>query len=355
MIPVTKSFLPPIEEYMAQVQRAYNKGWLTNRGELVIELEQKLVDYLELKECRMLCMNNGTIPLQIALKLLGNSGEIITTPFSYVATTAAIAWEHCTPVFVDIHPEYLTIDETKIEAAITPRTTCILATHVFGNPCNIEAIEEIAQKYNLKVIYDAAHCFGVKYKGKSIFEYGDISTCSFHATKIFHTGEGGAIFCKDKALLDLIFLTHSFGHIGDQYYRLGINGKMSELQAAMGLAVLNYMEPIIEKRKKNFELYTQHLHGKFQTIKIRENTNFNYSYVPYILNSELHLKQTLEKLTAINVNARRYFYPSLNTLSFYANYHSCPISEKISNSILCLPTYFELLEDEIETISNHIN
>jgi dTDP-4-amino-4,6-dideoxygalactose transaminase len=205
MINVTKTFLPPLAEYVAQIQRAYTNEWITNRGELVLELEQKLSLYLKLEQSKMLITNNGTVPIQIALKLLGNQGEIITTPFSYVATTAAIVWENCTPVFVDIHPEYLTIDETKIEAAITDKTTCILATHVFGNPCRIEEIERIAFKYNLKVIYDAAHSFGVQYKGKSIFEYGDVSICSFHATKLFHTGEGGAVFCKDKELFHQIY------------------------------------------------------------------------------------------------------------------------------------------------------
>jgi dTDP-4-amino-4,6-dideoxygalactose transaminase len=185
-INVTKTFFPPIEEYQLQLQRIWKKQWLTNRGELVLELEEKLKNYLSVSN--IIVTNNGTIPLQIAMKLLGNGGEIITTPFSYVATTAAIVWENCTPVFVDIHPEYLTIDETKIEAAITPKTTAILATHVFGNPCHVEAIEAIAKKYNLKVIYDASHCFAVQYKGKSIFEFGDVSTCSFHATKLFHTG-----------------------------------------------------------------------------------------------------------------------------------------------------------------------
>ncbi|HNE48915.1 MAG TPA: aminotransferase class V-fold PLP-dependent enzyme, partial [Saprospiraceae bacterium] len=184
MIAVTQTFLPPIEEYQAQVQRAYNNNWLTNRGELVRELEQKLQKYLTVDN--ILITNNGTVPLQIALKLLGKGGEIITTPFSYVATTSSIVWENCTPVFVDIDPEYLTIDESKIEAAITDKTSCILATHVFGNPCNIEIIEAIGRKHQLFVIYDAAHCFGVRYNNKSIFEYGDISTCSFHATKLFH-------------------------------------------------------------------------------------------------------------------------------------------------------------------------
>ena len=352
MIPVTKSFLPPIEEYMVQVQRAYDNNWLTNRGELVLELEQKLTDYLELKESKMLCMNNGTIPLQIALKLLGNGGEIITTPFSYVATTAAIVWENCSPVFVDIHPEYLTIDETLIEAAITEKTTCILATHVFGNPCNVEEIERIAKKHNLKVIYDAAHCFGVKYKDKSIFEYGDVSTCSFHATKLFHTGEGGAIFCKDEDLFSKISLSHSFGHIGDEYFQLGINGKMSELQAAMGLSVLPYMKQIIDKRKHNFDLYKSHFNNRFRTIRIREKTDYNFSYIPYILNSESQLKQIIERLATVQVKARRYFFPSLNTLDFYSENNFCPNSERIANSILCLPNYFELAESEIETICN---
>jgi dTDP-4-amino-4,6-dideoxygalactose transaminase len=212
MINVTKTFLPPIEEYHAQLERIWKNEWLTNRGELVLELETKLREYLNVSN--ILIMNNGTIPIQIALKLLAKGGEVITTPFSYVATTSAIVWEHCTPVFVDIHPEYLTIDETKIEAAITEKTTCILATHVFGNPCNVEEIERIAKKHNLKVIYDAAHCFGVEYRGKSIFDYGDVSTCSFHATKLFHTGEGGAVFCKDENLMHQFFYSHTFGHDG---------------------------------------------------------------------------------------------------------------------------------------------
>jgi len=186
MINVTKTFFPPLEEYQQQLQRVWKNEWLTNRGELVRQLEEKLKTHLNISD--IILMANGTLPIQIALKLLANGGEVITTPFSYVATTSAIVWENCTPVFVDIHPEYLTIDETKIEAAITEKTTAILATHVFGNPCNIEAIEKIAEKHHLKVIYDAAHCFDVVYKGKSIFEFGDVSTCSFHATKLFHTG-----------------------------------------------------------------------------------------------------------------------------------------------------------------------
>lgn len=348
MIPVTKSFLPPIDEYTAQVQRAYDNDWLTNRGELVVELEQKLTDYLGLEESKILCMNNGTIPLQIALKLLGNWGEIITTPFSYVATTAAIVWENCTPVFVDIHPEYLTIDETLIEAAITEKTSCILATHVFGNPCNVEEIERIAKKHNLKVIYDAAHCFGVKFKGKSIFEYGDLSTCSFHATKLFHTGEGGAIFCKDSELFHKIYYSHNFGHNGPlDFYGLGINGKISELQAAMGLSVFPYNNEIIENRKKVVERYDNFLHfNRFNKLVIKENTEWNFSYYPIVFNTETDLLKCEEILNKEFIYPRRYFYPSLNKLT-YVQEQDTIISESISKRILCLPLYTGInIEDQ---------
>jgi dTDP-4-amino-4,6-dideoxygalactose transaminase len=354
MIPVTKSFLPPIEEYMAQVQRAYNNSWLTNRGELVKELEHKLSEYLELNDSKILCLNNGTIPLQIALKLLGNGGEIITTPFSYVATTAAIAWEGCKPIFVDIHPEYLTIDESKIEEVITEKTTCILATHVYGNPCNVEEIDRIAKKHNLKVIYDGAHSFGVKYKGKSIFEYGDVSTCSFHATKLFHTGEGGAIFTKDTSLFDKLFLSHTFGHIADDYYQVGINGKMSELSAAMGLAVLPSIEDILLKRKNNFLTYQIHLNKHLKTTVLRPETDYNFSYTPIIFESEEILLKVKSSLESNNIFPRRYFYPSLNTISFYHSQNKMPVAESIASRVLCLPNFFELTNLEIENITQII-
>jgi dTDP-4-amino-4,6-dideoxygalactose transaminase len=354
MIPVTKTFLPPIEEYTAQVQRAYDNHWLTNRGELVKELEAKLMTYLGVNN--VLIMNNGTIPLQIALKLLGNGGEVITTPFSYVATTAAIVWENCTPVFVDIHPEYLTIDETKIEAAITEKTTCILATHVFGNPCNIEVIDAIARKYNLKVIYDAAHCFGVTYQGKSIFDYGDVSTCSFHATKLFHTGEGGAIFCNDPELFNKIFYSHNFGHNGPlDFHGLGINAKISELQAAMGLAVFPYMEDIILSRQKVVSFYNQNLDfAKILKLKLREDTKWNYSYYPVVFQNENSLLKVQAALIAAEVFPRRYFYPSLNTIN-YTNGAAMPISEKITSIILCLPLYVGIEEDKLKQIVSIIN
>ena len=354
MINVTKTFLPPIEEYTLQLQRAWDNQWLTNRGELVIELEEKLRYYLSVSN--IIVTNNGTIPLQIALKLLGNQGEVITTPFSYVATTAAIVWEHCTPVFVDIDPEYLSIDETKIEDAITDKTTAILATHVFGNPCNIEAIEAIAKKHQLYVIYDAAHAFGVQYKGKSIFDYGHISTCSFHATKLFHTGEGGAMFANDSQLQSKLFYSHNFGHDGPlAFHGLGINGKMSELQAALGLTVLPYMETILAERKKVVDFYNENLDfSNLQALKIRENTDWNYSYYPIIFENEEQLLQTQKDLNEANIFPRRYFYPSLNTIE-YVKGNAMPISESIASRVLCLPLYVGLERKDLEKISEIIN
>jgi dTDP-4-amino-4,6-dideoxygalactose transaminase len=355
MINVTKTFFPPIEEYNSQVQRIWDNQWLTNRGALLVELEDKISNYLALHESKIIIMNNGTIPIQIALKLVAKGGEVITTPFSYVATTAAIVWENCTPVFVDIHPDYLTIDETKIEAAITSNTTCILATHVFGNPCNIEAIEAIANKHNLKVIYDAAHCFGVTYKGKSIFEYGDVSTCSFHATKLFHTGEGGALFTKDPELYHKCFYSHNFGHNGPlAFYGLGINGKISELQAAMGLAVLPYMDLIFSERKTAVEYYNEHLDwSKLTPLLIREQTNWNFSYFPVLFDTEEALIQTQKKLNNLQIFPRRYFYPSLNNIC-YVESKKLEVSEGVASRIICLPLYYGMLKENLETIVNTI-
>jgi dTDP-4-amino-4,6-dideoxygalactose transaminase len=354
MIPVTKSFLPKIEEYNSYLQRAWDKAWLTNRGELTLELEQKLTTYLGVEN--IIITNNGTLPIQIALKLFGKGAEIITTPFSYVATSAAIVWENCKPIFVDIHPEYLTIDETKIEAAITLKTTAILATHVFGNPCHVEAIAAIAKKHNLKVIYDAAHSFGVTYKGKSIFNYGDVSTCSFHATKIFHTGEGGAMFCNDNQLYHQLFYSHNFGHNGPlEFYGLGINAKISELQSAMGLAVYDHLETIFSEREKVVNYYNKNLDfNKINKIKIRENTTWNFSYYPIIFDSEASLLKIQEALQKENIIPRRYFYPSLNTIN-YIKGAPMPISESIASRILCLPLYVGLSSENLNKITTIIN
>lgn len=345
MINVTKTFLPPQDEYQAILSRAWATGWMTNRGVLVQKLEVQLKAYLGVSN--IICMTNGTLPLQIAIKALGLTGEIITTPFSYVATIAAIVWEGCTPVFVDIHPEYLTIDETIIEAAITPKTTAILATHVYGNPCNVEAIDTIAKKYGIKVIYDAAHCFGVQYKGQSIFNYGDVSTCSFHATKLFHTGEGGALFCKPE-YFDSMYHHHNFGHNGPEaFHGLGINAKMSEPQAAMGLAVLPYIRDILNKRRQIYELYETELqHLDLQFIKIRTETTWNYSYIPVLFKDEPTLLKVKTALEKEGVFPRRYFYPALSNLPYSPATNSI-ISESISTSILCLPLSFDLKMQEL--------
>lgn len=354
MINVTKTFFPPLQEYTKQLERIWQNQWLTNRGELTLELEQSLKLFLQVDNITI--MNNGTIPLQIALKLLANKGEVITTPFSYVATTSAIMWENCTPVFVDINPENLTIDENLIEAAITNKTTCILATHVFGNPCNIEAIEVIAKKHNLKVIYDAAHCFGVKYKGESIFNFGDISTCSFHATKLFHTGEGGATFCNNKDLQEKIFYSHNFGHNGPlDFYGLGINGKISELHSAMGLSVLKHMPEILKNREKVVDFYQNNLNFKnFRPMKLRNDVLWNFSYYPIIFENEQLLLSAQNNLNQNNIFPRRYFYPSLNTIS-YVKGEKMKISESIASRILCLPIFKELEVSDLNKISKIVN
>lgn len=351
MINVTQTFLPPIEDYTLILNRAWKNKWITNRGELLVELEDKLSDFLGVEN--FFVTTNGTLPLQIAIKALGITKEIITTPFSYVATTSSIVWENCTPVFVDIEAETLTIDCSKIEASITSDTEAILVTHVFGNPCDIEAIAALAKKHNLKVIYDAAHCFNVQYKGQSIFNYGDVSTVSFHSTKLFHTGEGGAMFMRDKDLYDTVYYHHNFGHNGrEQFHGLGINAKASELQAAMGLSVLPYMSAIIEKRKSLVELYEetiQKLEG-IQLVTFREGATRNYSYMPIIFKDETTLLKVKKALEERSIAPRRYFYPSLNTLDYVHATKPMPVSESISKRILCLPLYYELKEEEVVLI-----
>lgn len=357
MINVTKSFFPPLIEYEKQLEKIWKNNWLTNRGALVIELEEKLKDYLDVPD--ILIMANGTLAMQIALRVLakkGEVGEVITTPFSYIATTSAILWENFTPVFVDIHPEYLTIDEQKISACITKNTIAILATHVFGNPCAVEEIEGIAKKYNLYVIYDGAHCFNVSYKEQSIFNYGDISTTSFHATKLFHTGEGGAVFCKDKTLMHNLFYTHSFGHNGpSDYFGLGTNAKISELHAAMGLTVLPYIKDEIVARTMVVNFYNDHLDfSKLKKLKIREGTTWNYSYYPVIFENINSLLKVQEALNLKNIFPRRYFYPSLNSIP-YIHGKSMPISESISERVLCLPLYGDLNSIDLKLISETLN
>jgi dTDP-4-amino-4,6-dideoxygalactose transaminase len=354
MINVTKTFFPPIEDYQKQLKRVWENQWLTNNGELYKELSQKLQDYLGVNQ--IIPMTNGTLPIQIALNAFANEGEVITTPFSYVATTASIVWEKCTPVFVDIHPEYLTIDETKIEEAVTAKTTAILATHVYGNPCAVEEIEIIAKKHKLKLIYDAAHCFGVTFKGQSIFNYGDVSTCSFHATKLFHTGEGGALFCQDEATRQEMWYRHNFGHDGpEKYHGLGLNAKMSELQAAMGLCVLPYMGEVVAERKRVCDYYDKHLDlSQFSKLQLRKGTGWNYAYYPVIFISQADLLKVKTRLESKKIYPRRYFYPSLEELPYIDTNH-CSIAKGISSRVLCLPLYTTLEETDLKTIVNLVN
>lgn len=352
MINVTKTFLPPFEEYTAVLKRAWDKAWITNKGELVLELEQKLKEYLGAKH--VLFCSNGTIALQIAIKALHITKEVITTPFSYVATVNSILWENCTPVFADINSNDFCIDSAKIEAAITPETQAILATHVYGTACDIDAIQKIADRYSLKIIYDGAHAFATKYKGQSIFNYGDISTCSFHATKLFHTAEGGCIVTNDDAIAEKVILYRQFGHLDEDYYSIGINGKNSELHAALGICNLNYIDVIIKKRKEQWLYYKQLLHDKpYQLLNVPGYVEFNYSYFPLVFSSEVALLKALQTLKKNEVIPRRYFHPSLNTLPYLA-YQPAPVSESISKRIICLPLFLELTLQQQEMIINTI-
>jgi dTDP-4-amino-4,6-dideoxygalactose transaminase len=349
MINVTKPFLPPIEEYQEAIAGIWKRNWLTNNGPLVNELELRLKEYLGVTH--MLYINNGTIAIQIAIKALGLKGEIITTPFSYVATTSSIVWEGCTPVFVDIDPESLNIDPKKIEAAITDKTTGILATHVYGNPCDIDAIAKIAKKHNLKVIYDAAHCFGTKYKGRSVFEYGDVSTTSFHATKLFHTIEGGAVFTPHSELLKKMAFMRNFGHNGpEDFMEVGINGKNSEMHAAMGVVNLKYIDQICDSRKMQSSRYDDWtVRMKVKTLVPNKDCEFNCSYYPVLFETEEALVKAVTLLNANLIFPRRYFYPSLNTLR-YLDKKELPVSEDISRRVLCLPLFHDLSNEEIDFI-----
>ena len=346
MIPVTKPFLPPKNEYIDYINSIWEREWLTNQGPLVNELELQLKEYLGVKH--LLFLGNGTIALQIAIKALDLQGDIITTPYSYVATTSSIIWEGCNPIFVDIDEHSLNINPDLIEAAITPNTSAILATHVFGNPCDVEAIAKIAEKHKLKVIYDAAHAFGVKVNGKSIFEYGDISTTSFHATKLFHTTEGGAVFTKESKLLRKMSLMKGFGHLSPTTFEgVGINGKNSEFHAAMGLCNMKYVDSILEKRKQQADYYNLRLEGlKVQRQTIHSKSQYNYAYYPVIFDDEAMLLQVIDDLQNYQIFPRRYFYPSLNTLHYLKDKHNCPVSEKVAKGSLCLPLYHNLSKEE---------
>lgn len=342
-INVTKSFLPPQEEYQKLLNDVWESRWLTNNGKFTIELEEKLKKFLGVKH--LFYVNNGTIALMIAIKALELKGSVLTTPFSYVATTSSLVWENIEPVFVDISEEDLNMDINKIESAIRPDTTAILTTHVYGNQCKVEQIEQIARKHKLKVIYDAAHAFDVKYKGQSILNFGDISTLSFHSTKLFHTVEGGAIITNDDDLAHKISYLRNFGHNGPlAFHGLGINGKNSEFHAAMGLCNLNYVESNKANYKRAYHYYLNNLKSEeLQFQKICDDEGYNHSYFPIVFKSEAQLLKTQGKLNENDIFPRRYFFPSLNKLP-YIPYKECPVAERISERVLCLPMFYDITE-----------
>ena len=350
MIPVTKPFLPPQQVYQHYLDGIWKRNWLTNMGPLASDLELKLKDTLKVNH--LLFVTNGTVALQMAIKALDLKGEIITTPFSFVATTSAIVWEHCTPIFVDIDEHSLNIDADKIEDAITPETTAILATHVYGNPCDVEKIETIAKKHQLKVIYDAAHAFGVEVNGRSVFEYGDISTCSLHATKLYHSVEGGLVVTKDATLLKRLAYMRNFGFDGPESFAdLGINGKNSEYHAAMGLANLKYLETIHHKRKELTARYDE----KLKNLKARRPvwhsaSENNFAYYPLVFDSEELMLQCVELLKLNEIFTRRYFYPSLATSLPYVKPQDLPVTGDIAQRVLCLPLYYDLTLEEVDLI-----
>lgn len=346
---VTKSYLPQKEEFFEYISSIFDSNILTNEGPLSKQLVKNICDFLNVNHFSY--VTNGTIALQLALRVLDIcEGEIITTPFSYVATISSILWERCTPVFVDIESENFTINVDKIEEKITENTRAILPVHVFGYACNIEKIEKIAKKYNLKIIYDASHTFGSKYKGKALCSYGDISTLSFHATKLFHTIEGGGCIVKDRLIFEKLELMKRFGHEGDNHILLGINAKQDEINAAMGLVNLGHVKEIISERKRISELYDELLNGKLQRPKKQESLEYNYAYYPVIFNSEEDLLRAFARLAEIDVYPRRYFYPSLNQLPYLSETCPCPISEDISKRIACLPLYVGLGDEIVSKI-----
>ena len=350
MIPVTKPYLPSRDKLDSYIDGIYERNWLTNNGPLVQELTRRLEEYLGVEN--LLLISNGTLALQVAYRTLGvtpeyrssETPEAITTPFTFIATASSLKWEGVQPVFADIDPDTWCLNPTNIEAVITEHTKAIVPVHVFGNTCDVESIETIAKNNNLKVIYDAAHAFGVKYKNESLLKWGDASTLSFHATKLFHTVEGGAIVFKRKEDLENAKEMISFGITGSgSTNALGINAKMNEFQAAMGLCVLDEIEGVAATRKSALNNYQAGLASDvvFQTRQ-QESTN-NSAYAPVLLSSEEQIKEILTHLSEKEIYPRRYFYPSLEQTNLFGN-QSCPVSNDISKRILCLPLY-----DDVDT------
>ena len=340
---VTKTYLPNKEKYMQYIDKIYESNRITNYGILVKTLEQRLCEFLGVKN--VVLTSSGTAALEIAYRTLGIKGFAITTPFSFVATTSSLVTNGILPIFADINPKDFNIDPQNIKKYITKNATAIVPVHVFGNPCKVEEIESISREYNLKVIYDAAHIFGVKYNGKTILEFGDISVLSFHATKIFHTIEGGALVINDEELVQKARYLINFGIQDEEHIpELGINAKMNEFEAAMGLCMLDDIDVIIKNTKNIWELYKKELKGYVEFQKLTPNTAYNYAYFPVLFKDETQLLKVKKALNEQNIFPRRYFYPSLDTLSYIEPKQECQISRDISKRILCLPIFSELSE-----------
>ena len=351
---VTKPFLAPLDEFSSYLKTIWETGVMTHNGPLVQQLEKALSEYLNVPY--VVCVANGTCALQLAIRALDLTGEIITTPFSFIATANIIAWERCKPVFVDIDPKTWNIDPDRIEASITDKTTAILPVHVFSAPCEVERIQAIANKHRLKVIYDAAHTMAVDYHGKSVLSYGDISAVSFHATKLFNTVEGGACITDDPQLAERLRQMRFFGfNAQKEIVSDGMNAKMTEVNAGLGLANLKWLEKVKQDRQEKYELYQQLL---FQvssvSFQVFDPTAYNYSYMPVVFDSETLLLEVKQKLEQQNIYPRRYFYPSLNELDIFSGQASLPISEKVARTILCLPLYYNLDREEIKFICQKI-
>ena len=358
---VTRSSMPTLEEYTNEINDLFESHWLTNNGIKHEKLEKKLCEYLNTKNITLFC--NGHMALYTAIKSLHLKGEVITTPFTFASTTHAIVQNGLTPVFCDINRDDYTIDVDKIESLITNKTCAIIPVHVYGNICNVKKIEKIAQKYNLKVIYDAAHAFGVKYDNQSILNYGDISMLSFHATKVFNTIEGGALIYKEEKLKNHLDVIKNFGIVDDGIVNeVGMNCKMNEFQAAMGLCNLRHIDDEISKRKKVVEKYEENLKYTkgIKLNSIQENVDSNYAYFPIIVNDEYSLTrdELYDKLDKSGIGARKYFYPLISDYDCYKNdYNSdeTPIAKDIASRVMTLPLYADLSLDVVDKICDIIN
>ena len=349
MINVTKTYLPNKKLYKKYIDEIYANGWVTNNGPMVKLLEKKLAEYLGVKN--IVLVSNGTVALEIAYRTLGIEGDVITTPFSFVATTSSLVTNGLNPIFADINAQTLNIDPNIIESMITNSTSAIVPVHVFSNACEVERIDAIAKKNNLKVIYDAAHSFNVTFKGNSILKYGDISMLSFHATKIFHSIEGGALIINDDSLVEKARYLINFGIKNkEEIPELGTNAKMNEFEAAMGLCMLNDMQDLTLRRENIYNCYKKKLADYVSWQKLNKYSTQNYSYFPILLEDNYQLKKIESALNKKNIYPRRYFYPSLDTLSYINPPQFCGISRNISSRILCLPMYADLKIGDVKKI-----